>query len=73
MLNNIIRPLRVGVSIAIAPQLDRLVLFFQNKLKIKKAMAVTVTVVFVNVIGTALLMGGGVLLASLLAGVPVLP
>ena len=71
MFNNIIRPLRVGLSIAISPSLDKLVLFFQNRLKVSKPLAITVTVVCVNVIGTTLLMVGGVVLASLLAGVPI--
>ena len=71
MFNNLIRPLRVGLSIAISPSLDKLVLFFQNRLKVSKPLAITVTVVCVNVIGTTLLMVGGVVLASLLAGVPI--
>ena len=62
---------RVGLSIAISPSLDKLVLFFQNRLKVSKPLAITVTVVCVNVIGTTLLMVGGVVLASLLAGVPI--
>jgi hypothetical protein len=73
MFNNIIRPLRVGLSIAIAPALDKLVLFFQRRLKVSKALAVTVTVVFVNVIGTTALMIGGISLAALLAGAPIFP
>ena len=73
MFNNIIRPLRLGLSIAVAPSLDKLVLFFQNRLKVSKALAITVTVLFVNVIGTTLLMGGGIALAALLAGVPIFP
>jgi len=73
MFNNIIRPLRLGLSIAIAPSLDKLVLFFQNKLKISKPLAITVTVIFVNVIGTTLFMCGGIAGASLLAGVPIFP
>jgi hypothetical protein len=70
VFNNIIRPLRMGLSIAVAPALDKLVLFFQNRLKVKKPVAITVTVVAVNVIGTIVLMSGGILLAALLAGVP---
>ena len=70
VFNNVIRPLRVGLSIAIAPSLDKLVLFFQNRLKVSKPVAITVTVFFVNVIGTTVLMCGGILLAALLAGVP---
>jgi hypothetical protein len=70
VFNNIIRPLRLGLSIAVAPSLDKLVLFFQNRLKVNKPVAITVTVVAVNVIGTTVLMSGGILLAALLAGVP---
>ena len=68
-----IRPLRLGLSIAIAPTLDNLVLFFQNRLKVSKTIAITVTVVVVNVIGTTVLMCGGIAMASLLAGVPIFP
>lgn len=73
VFNNVIRPLRLGLSIAIAPALDDLVLFFQNRLKISKPLAITYTVFFVNVVGTTLLMGGGIAVASLLAGVPIFP
>lgn len=73
VFNNIIRPLRLGLSIAIAPSLDRLVLFFQNRLKVSKTLAITVTVIAVNVVGTILLMFGGVAVASILAGVPIIP
>jgi hypothetical protein len=70
VFNNVIRPLRLGVSIALAPALDELVLFFQKRLKVKKPVAITVTVVAVNVFGTVVLMSGGILVAALLAGVP---
>jgi len=63
----------LGLSIAIAPSLDRLVLFFQNRLKVSKTLAITVTVIAVNVVGTILLMFGGVAVASILAGVPIIP
>lgn len=73
VFNNVIRPLRLGLSIAVAPWLDKLVLFFQNRLKISKALAITVAVIVVNVVGTTLLMAGGISLAALLAGVPIFP
>ena len=73
MFNNIIRPLRVGLSIAVAPSLDKLVLLFQRRLKVSKPLAVTVTVICVNVIGTTLLMVGGIALAAMLAGAPIFP
>lgn len=73
VFNNIVRPLRVGLSIAIAPSLDRLVLFFQNRLKVSKPLAITFTVVVVNVIGILLLMCGGISLASLCSGVAIFP
>lgn len=58
VLNNIVRPFRVGVSIAIAPSLDRLVLFVQARLKVSKVAAIAVTIGLVNVVGTVLLMCG---------------
>ncbi|CAB9526386.1 expressed unknown protein [Seminavis robusta] len=59
-----------GLSIAIAPSLDRLVLLIQNRLKISKPLAIAVTVGVINVIGTTVFMIAGIVLASLLAGVP---
>lgn len=73
VFNNIIRPARVGISVAVAPALDKLVLFVQNRLKVSKPLAITITVIIVNIVGTILLMTGGIALASILAGVPIFP
>ena len=73
VFNNIIRPLRVAVSVGIAPQFDKIVQTIQNRLSVSRAVAVTVTVLLANLVGTTVFMSLGIFLASLLAGVPVFP
>mmetsp|Transcript_6652 Transcript_6652/g.18627 ORF Transcript_6652/g.18627 Transcript_6652/m.18627 type:complete len:136 (+) Transcript_6652:821-1228(+) len=74
IFNNLIRPLRVAASVAVSPYFDRLVQQVQEKLKLqRKATAVTLTVLVVNLFGTTALMCGLVAVASALAGVPVFP
>lgn len=71
VFNNIIRPLRVAVAVAISPKFDRTISRIQKYLKVSKPVAVTVTVAMANIVGTLLAMSAGISLASLLAGVPV--
>jgi predicted PurR-regulated permease PerM len=73
VISNFLRPIRVTLAIAIGPYFDRLVNWIQKKTKVPKAVAITLTVLMVNLGGTLLLMVGGISLASFLAGVPVFP
>eukprot|EP00611_Tribonema_gayanum_P000617 TRINITY_DN10449_c0_g1_i1.p1 TRINITY_DN10449_c0_g1~~TRINITY_DN10449_c0_g1_i1.p1 ORF type:complete len:258 (+),score=63.44 TRINITY_DN10449_c0_g1_i1:165-938(+) len=71
VFNNIIRPARLALSLALAPAFDRLIAFIMAKTKRSRAVATAICVFFVNVLGTTALMSGGILLASLFSGVPV--
>mmetsp|Transcript_19866 Transcript_19866/g.25587 ORF Transcript_19866/g.25587 Transcript_19866/m.25587 type:complete len:291 (-) Transcript_19866:284-1156(-) len=72
IFNNIIRPVRLAASVAVSPYFEKLVLKVQEKLRLKKkATAVTLTVLIVNLIGTTGLMFGLVSVAASLSGVPV--
>ena len=71
VFNNIIRPVRVAVAVAISPKFDRTIARIQKKLKVSKAVAVTVTVVLANIVGTLTAMAAGISIASICAGVPV--
>lgn len=73
VFNNIIRPLRLGVSIAVGPQFDRVVESLQDRLRVNRGVAVAMVVVTANLLGTCLLMSLGILGAATLAGVPVFP
>lgn len=71
VFNNIIRPIRVGLSIGVASYFDYIVNAVQDKFRVNKSVAVALTVFFANVVGTISLMCAGIALASLAAGVPV--
>lgn len=73
MFNNIIRPLRLGLSIAISQYFDDVVAFVQQKTKFNKGVSIALVVFLLNVIGTIGLMFVGISLASLASGVPVFP
>jgi hypothetical protein len=71
IFNNIIRPIRVGLSIGVARYFDNVVAFFQEKFKVKKGVAIGITVFFANIVGTCTAMSGGIVLASIASGVPI--
>jgi hypothetical protein len=71
VFNNIVRPIRLALAVAISPQFDNVVLNIQNRFRVSKAVAITITVILANLIGTTLAMAAGILLASTLAGVPI--
>jgi hypothetical protein len=72
-MNNFLRPARAAVAVAISPQFDSVVAHFQFRCKVSKRVAIAITVIVANLIGTTVLMGVGILLAGALAGVPVFP
>ena len=73
VFNNIVRPIRLAASVAVSPRFDDLVLWVQNRFGVRKGIAVTITVIVVNVFGTIFVSAALIGLASALAGVPVFP
>ena len=71
VFNNIVRPIRFGISCGVSLYFDRLVQKIQDKFRVKKGVAIFLTVFFANVLGTIALMCSGIYMASLAAGVPV--
>jgi hypothetical protein len=71
IFNNIIQPIRVGLSIGLARYIDKAVAFFQDKFKVNKGVAIGITFFFTNVVGTLTAMSGGIVLASIASGVPI--
>jgi hypothetical protein len=73
VFNNIVRPIRFGLSVAISTQFDKVVQFIQDKFRVNKSVAIGLTVFFANVVGTTTLMCLGISVAASLAGVPIRP
>jgi hypothetical protein len=73
VFNNIVRPIRFALSVAISTQFDKVVQFIQDKARVNKSVAVGLTVFFANVVGTTVLMCLGISVAATLAGVPIRP
>ena len=73
VFNNIVRPIRFGLSVAVARYFDNAVATIQNKTKLSRKWSIAVMVFLANVCGTFAAMGLGVSIASTAAGVPVFP
>ncbi|CAJ1953340.1 unnamed protein product [Cylindrotheca closterium] len=71
VFNNIVRPIRLGISVGVSLYFERLVKTIQELLRVKKGVAIFITVFLANVVGTIALMCLGIWLASMAAGVPV--
>ena len=71
VFNNIVRPLRFALSVSVSIYFDRVVQGIQDKFKVKKSVAVGLTVFLANVVGTIMLMCLGISIASTAAGVPI--
>lgn len=71
--NNVIRPARFSLSLLISPIFENFIQFFQDKFRMKKTTATALVVFCVNVIGTTSYLVFGLLFATRLAGVPLLP
>eukprot|EP00667_Euglena_gracilis_P014069 EG_transcript_14535 len=67
-INNLLRPLRVSLSIALAPAFERAVKFLERVTGLGRRGASALLVVLVNVIGTTSLLVFGASMATLLAG-----
>jgi len=68
--NNILRPLRFSLSIAISPLFMRFVEKIQALLKVNKAVATACVVFLVNVVGTTSYLVFGLIAATRIANVP---
>jgi hypothetical protein len=71
VFNSIIRPIRVAVAVSVSPFFDRVISGIQNRLKVNRTIAIVLTVVSVNLIGTLAIMCGCIQVAATAAGVPV--
>lgn len=73
VINNFLRPFRIAASIAISKYFDEAITKIQTKTKLPRAAAIATVVFLANVVGTCTVMGGGIFMASTLAGVPIFP
>ena len=73
VFNNIIRPMRFAASVGVAPYFERAVETVQRKTKLNKGLSIGIVVFLANICGTTSLMGLGIYIASLAAGIPVFP
>ena len=72
MIQNFLRPARMGLSVAISPQTDKIVEFFRRYVPgNRKPLAFGLTVFCVNVLGTFAYMFGGFFLITAVTGVPI--
>ena len=72
MIQNFLRPARMGLSVAISPQTDKIVEFFRRYVPgNRKSLAFALTVFCVNVLGTFAYMFGGFFLITTITGVPI--
>ena len=68
---NLLRPARFALSMAISPYFERLRKFIQRRLGVTARVSALVMILCINIVGSCVLMGCGVGLASVLSGVPV--
>ena len=73
IFNNVVRPIRLAVSVGVTPYFDRAVAAVQRKTKLNKSASIGVVVFLANFCGTLTAMSLGVLVASIAAGVPIFP
>ena len=73
VFNNIVRPIRVAVSVAISPYFENAIQYIQTKTNMSRPLSITLVVFLANVCGTLSFMSAGIYASSKLAGVPVFP
>jgi hypothetical protein len=73
VFNNVVRPLRLGLSVAISQYFDKVIAFVERKTKLSRSIAIALVVFLFNIVGTTLLMAFGISLASTASGVPIFP
>eukprot|EP00443_Scrippsiella_acuminata_P004277 CAMPEP_0115251534 /NCGR_PEP_ID=MMETSP0270-20121206/43679_1 /TAXON_ID=71861 /ORGANISM="Scrippsiella trochoidea, Strain CCMP3099" /LENGTH=286 /DNA_ID=CAMNT_0002666957 /DNA_START=19 /DNA_END=875 /DNA_ORIENTATION=+ len=71
LISNLIRPLRIGLALSISPVFDKFIKSIEQTLGCKRWLAITLTVLLANVVGTFAFLFGGLGLASALTGVPI--
>jgi hypothetical protein len=73
MFQHALRPLVLGVSVALTPPFTRLAHAYAQRFHTSPSRAVLITGLFANTVVASLLMGAGIWGAALLAGVPIFP
>ena len=73
IFNNALRPVRFGLSVAVAGLFDRFINYIQEKTKARKGVAIGIVVFLFNVCGTFGAMALGIVLASAASGVAIFP
>jgi hypothetical protein len=73
VFNNVVRPLRLGLSVAISQYFDKVIAFVERKTKLSRSIAIALVVFLFNIVGTISLMAFGISLASTASGVPIFP
>lgn len=71
--NNFLRPVRFSIAVFLAPTFDKMIAFLENKFGVSRSAATGLCVFLVNVCGTFSYLFGGLLIATKIAGVPLLP
>lgn len=71
--NNLLRPLRFSLSLAITPAFDKFIDFIQVRTAWTRRNSTAITVFLVNICGTFTYLFGGLFLATTFAKVPLLP
>lgn len=72
-IGNLLRPVRFALATALSPAFTRSVKYLREKGGMNRALAIATVVFIANIVGTCVLIVGGVRLACLLAQVPVFP
>ena len=73
VFNNIVRPFRLGLSVAISQYFDNVISFVERKTNFSRSIAIALVVFLFNIVGTLSLMTIGISLASMASGVPIFP
>lgn len=73
VFNNVVRPFRLGLSVAISRYFDKVITFVERKTKFSRSIAIALVVFVFNIVGTISLMAVGISLASMASGVPIFP
>jgi len=71
VFNNIVRPIRLAISVGVTPYFDKAVAKVQRKTGLKKSLSIGIVVFLANICGTTSLMGLAIWIASIAAGVPI--
>ena len=71
--NNVLRPFRVTFALFLAPYFEKWVDVIEKKTGFKRATATAIVIFLFNICGTVSYLVGGLVIATKLAGVPLLP